>query len=105
VTRSRPLIPIALGIALGVVALTACAPGPNVAASVGAGTPAGFWLGLWQGLICPITFFVSLFNDHVSIYEVHNNGNWYDFGYVLGISIAFGGAWRGSRVPRRSRRP
>jgi hypothetical protein len=43
----------------------------------------------------------------VNIYEVHNNGNWYNFGFVLGVSVAFGGASRSgsaSRAPRRLRR-
>ena len=56
----------------------------------GAGQPpdaAGFWLGLWQGLISPITFLISLFNNDVNVYEVNNNGNWYDFGFMLGVAI------------------
>ena len=53
--------------------------------------PAGFWAGYWHGMICPITFFVSLFNPGVRIYETHNNGKWYDFGFVMGASAAFGG--------------
>jgi hypothetical protein len=84
--------------------LTACAAGPNAAVHLGAGQPAGFWLGLWQGLISPITFLVSLFNDHVNIYEVHNNGNWYDFGFMLGVSCAFSGTARSGRNSRRRAR-
>jgi polyferredoxin len=57
----------------------------------GAGA-AGFWAGLWHGLICPITFIVSLFNSNVRIYEVNNRGRWYDFGFILGASCAFGGS-------------
>lgn len=53
--------------------------------------PAGFWAGLWHGLISPITFIVSLFNPNVRIYEVHNRGRLYDFGFIIGISGAFGG--------------
>lgn len=52
--------------------------------------PAGFWWGLWNGLIMPITFIGSLFSDNVAIYDVHNNGGWYDFGFILGISSIFG---------------
>ena len=64
--------------------------------------PAGFWLGLWQGFIVPVTFVISLFTDDVSIYEVKNSGNWYDFGYVLGISAVLGGgAGGGGRASRR----
>ncbi len=44
----------------------------------------------------------SLFNEHVSIYEVHNDGNWYDFGFVLGAGILFGGGFLG--IGRNSKR-
>lgn len=52
--------------------------------------PAGFWAGLWHGMILPITFFVSLFKPEVGIYETHNNGRWYNFGFFLGVASAFG---------------
>lgn len=55
------------------------------------GAVAGFWLGLWHGLIAPITFIVSLFKEDVGVYEVHNNGKWYTFGFLLGLMIVFGG--------------
>ena len=51
--------------------------------------PAGFWLGLWHGIIAPITFIWSLFNHDVTIYEMVNNGAWYNFGFVLGSGILF----------------
>jgi len=54
------------------------------------GSVAGFWLGLWHGLIVPISFFVSLLNGNVSLYEVHNNGGWYNLGFVLGVSWTLG---------------
>ena len=53
--------------------------------------PAGFWAGLWHGLIVPITFFVGLFHSGVRIYEVNNNGGWYDFGFIIGVAGSFGG--------------
>ena len=87
--------------------LTSCAAGPNdLAGGPGA---AGFWLGLWQGLISPITFIVSLFNDKVNIYEVNNNGNWYNFGFMLGVARFFSDPSRpreGDRTscPRRTPR-
>jgi len=87
--------------AVVLLALGACAAGANPALDTsvpGEGAPAGFWLGLWQGFILPVTFVVSLFTDTVSIYEVHNSGNWYDVGYVLGISIVFGGPFGASRA-------
>ena len=84
-----------------VLVLASCAAGPNP--DVSSGAEAGFWLGLWHGLIAPITFVISLFTDHVNIYEVDNNGNWYDFGFVLGLSCAFGGSAGGSATSRRRR--
>lgn len=83
-------------IVLGALLLAACAAGPNPAVDVGP-DPAGFWLGLWQGIIAPITFIISLFTNEVNIYEVNNNGNWYDFGFVIGAGILFGGGIFGSR--------
>jgi hypothetical protein len=84
---------------LGVVVLSACAAGPNSQEGVAAKGEevAGFWLGLWHGFISPVTFVISLFRDSVSIYEIHNNGNWYDFGFVLGAGILFGGGAAGAR--------
>lgn len=60
--------------------------------------PAGFWAGLWHGMIMPITFFISLFYPDVGIYETHNVGKAYDFGFVLGASIAFGSGKKGVHV-------
>ncbi|HEY3409439.1 MAG TPA: hypothetical protein VGK53_14805 [Propionicimonas sp.] len=68
----------------------------------GSGEAAGFWLGLWHGFISPIAFIVSLFNHQVGIYEVHNNGGWYNFGFVFGASLFFGGGGgAGARAGRR----
>jgi hypothetical protein len=79
-----------------------CAAGPNSDVAHTAQN-AGFWLGLWHGLITPVTFVISLFTDHVTIYEVHNNGNWYDFGYVVGLSMALGGSARSGSAAGRVR--
>jgi hypothetical protein len=87
----------------GMLLLAACAAGvnPEVGASSSNGDVAGFWLGLWHGIIAPVTFVISLFTDNVNLYEVHNNGNWYDLGFVLGAGILFGGGGLGTR--RKSR--
>lgn len=53
--------------------------------------PAGFWAGIWHGSMAPITFVISLFKPGVRIYETNNAGLWYDFGFVIGTSIALGG--------------
>jgi hypothetical protein len=81
--------------------------GPNSVFSVPGAAPAGFWAGLWHGMIMPVTFFVSLRNPGVRIYETHNTGKRYDLGFLLGASAAFGSS--GKRVPphvdRRHRAP
>jgi hypothetical protein len=89
-------------VVIGCLLLAACAPGvnPEVGVPSPGGDVAGFWYGLWHGIIAPITFLISLFTDNVNFYEVHNNGNWYDFGFVLGAGILFGGGFGGAR--RRS---
>ncbi len=86
--------------------LAACAASGNELAGTASAThaPYGFWWGLWHGLIAPITFLVSLFSDTVGIYEVHNAGGWYDFGFVLGLSTAFGSGPFGASRRRRTRR-
>jgi len=96
-------IRIAVVLVGAMLVLAACAAGvnPEVGAASPDGDVAGFWLGLWHGIIAPVTFVVSLFTDSVNLYEVHNNGNWYDFGFVLGAGILFGGGGLGSR--RKSR--
>ena len=99
-TRSNAAL-LAL-VLVGGIALAGCAPGPNDVAEVGTTDVAGFWLGLWHGIICPITFLISLFNDNVNIYEVHNNGNWYNFGFVVGLSVVFGSGSKASTPARRS---
>lgn len=53
--------------------------------------PYGFWGGLWHGIIAPIGFIGSLISEDIAMYAVNNNGGWYDFGFVLGAGILFGG--------------
>ena len=88
---------LVIAVIMLVVVLGACAPGPNpdVGVAAAGGEVAGFLPGLWHGIISPITFIISLFTDDVSVYEVHNDGNWYDFGFVLGAGILFGGGFLG----------
>jgi len=85
--------------------LAGCAPGPNNFKGTASeqGPAAGFWLGLWQGFIAPFVFVASLFNRSFNIYEVHNNGAWYNFGYLFGLACFFGGG--GSGAARRGKNP
>ena len=79
-------------VCLLVLLLVGCAAGPNTAAKSPDvdGNVAGFWLGLWHGMIAPLTWLISLFTSSVSFYEIHNNGGWYNFGFVLGAGILAG---------------
>ena len=99
--RTKPRLRTAAALIVLVVSLltlSACTAGPNTAEVAQA---AGFWQGLWHGIISPVTFIISLFNDNVNIYEVVNNGGWYNFGFMIGMSIIFGGG--GGRRSIRSR--
>jgi hypothetical protein len=97
--RQSNTLRILLILTLFALMLGACAPGinPEVGTALEGGDVAGFWLGLWHGLIAPVTFVISLFTDGVNLYEVHNNGNWYDLGFVLGAGILFGGGGAGAK--------
>ena len=88
---------------LAMLLLVGCAAGTNPTVDVldADGNSVGFWSGLWHGVISPITFIISLFTDNVNLYEVYNSGNWYDFGFIFGVSIIFGGGARGAK--RRSK--
>lgn len=81
------------------VLLTSCAQAVGIDPSITT-DPYGFFSGLWHGFIAPFSFFVSLFVDDVAIYAFNNTGGWYDFGFVLGAGILFGGS-RGRRKKRK----
>jgi hypothetical protein len=93
-------------VAVALVLLAGCAPGPNELAGKpdASGVVAGFWRGLWHGAIAPVTFVISLFNPAVRPYEVHNNGGWYDLGFLIGVSAVLGGGSGGAAAARRPRR-
>lgn len=92
-----------LGLVLVAVLLTSCAPGANpLAHTAGHGPPVGFLHGLWHGAIIWVTFFVSLFDHSVSVYEVHNSGWSYDLGFVIGAASLHGGGGAAARRRKRS---
>ena len=90
---------IVLFVFIVIIVTSSCAPGNTRFDE----KPAGFWAGLWHGLICVITFIISLFSDSVEMYEVANNGGWYNFGFLLGAAIALGGSG-GSSCKRRRKK-
>ena len=61
------------------------------------GAPANFWWGLWQGLIIVLSFIASWFDNNIVLYQVHNNGFWYNLGYIIAIFISIGVFAGGSR--------
>lgn len=99
----KSFFPLLVIVLLLLSILTGCAPGTNVCKGTTSeqGRVAGFWLGLWQGFIAPFVFVASLFKSNLSIYEIHNNGAWYNFGYLFGLACFFGGG--GNRTARRRR--
>src|SRR5215470_1750818 len=72
--------------------LVGCAPGPNQFKGTAneRNVLAGFWLGVWHGFIAPFVFVLSLFTSKFSVYEIHNNGAWYNLGYLFGLACFFG---------------
>lgn len=78
---------------LCVLSLIAACAGPNTVMDTPSpsGDVAGFWAGLFHGFVAPFSFIASLLSDKITMYDVHNNGGWYDFGFVLGTGILFGG--------------
>ena len=85
--------------------LAGCAAGPNalVCSADEEGQLAGFGLGIWHGVIAPITFVISLFSERVHLYEVHNNGNRYNLGFMIGLWISIAGPAHGTARKRRRR--
>jgi hypothetical protein len=81
---SRTMSVVLLGAVL--LGLAACADRP-----MGASGDPAFLRGLIDGLLAPLAFVVSLFTDDIRMYAYPNIGRWYDFGFLLGISVWGGG--------------
>lgn len=96
----HPLLLVA--VLAAILVLAGCAPGRNdVEKTPNAdGKTAGFLLGLWHGFISPVTFVISVFSKNVRLYEVHNNGTWYNFGFVLGAGLFLSGGILGRKKKR-----
>lgn len=92
---------LAAVLVVALVVLSGCA-GAHEAAS--GDDLAGFWPGLWHGFITPVSLVISWFSSDVGVYEVDNNGGWYDTGFVLGASVMFGSVLGGGSKAAGSRR-
>ena len=67
------------------------APGPNPQEDTPneLGNVAGILMGIWHGFIAVITLIISFFNPQVQMYEVHNDGNMYNLGFLIGLVLFF----------------
>ena len=87
-----------------VLLLSACAERP-----MGHDGDPAFVRGLIDGVLAPISFVLSLFSHTIRMYQFPNIGRWYDFGFLLGISVWGGGGGVATRyvyvdrVVRKSR--
>lgn len=58
---------------------------------------AGFLSGIIHGVIAPIMLVAAIFTSF-TMYELNNNGWWYNFGFLFGILITWGGGKGTSHV-------
>ena len=84
-TRTRVFVLVAMSLTVA-----ACVAKQSLSA-VNPAAP-GFLEGVWHGFIFPVAWIVSLFTDDIAVYQVPNNGGWYDFGYFVGICFLGVGA-------------
>uniref|UniRef100_UPI003216D36F hypothetical protein n=1 Tax=uncultured Draconibacterium sp. TaxID=1573823 RepID=UPI003216D36F len=63
------------------------------------GNPPGFFKGILHGFILLFSFIASLFTDY-EIYAFPNAGGWYNFGFLIGVMLFFGGGGAGAKGKR-----
>ena len=89
--KTKKLISLCIFVMLAFFVFSSCAEVQHIEACQ-TGHTYGFWGGLWHGIIAPVSFVISLFNDHVAVWAVNNNGAWYTFGFLIGIGgLGLGG--------------
>lgn len=82
IPKTAELISI-LFLLIALSTVTGCMPGDG---KHSAEKPAGFFWGLWHGLIALISLIWGIFSD-IRVYEIHNTGWWYDFGFCLTVGL------------------
>jgi hypothetical protein len=79
---------------LAVLLLTGCADSVTFEQAIvlqeSGAVSGGFWWGLWNGLTVGCAFIGSLFSDEIALYDIYNNGGWYDFGFWVGCVLLLG---------------
>ena len=105
--KMKKLIPlfILIGLAIVAVAIYIIVYHVGMPTRNLSGAPANFWLGLWQGLIVFLSFIASWFDNNIVLYQVNNNGFWYNLGYVIGLIILGAGGGGSARASRTTERP
>ncbi len=105
--KMRKYIPLFVLIALAIVAIAIYIIAYHVGMPTRdqSGAPAGFWLGLWQGLIVFLSFIASWFDNNIVLYQVNNNGFWYNLGYVIGLIVLGAGGGGSARASRTREKP
>jgi len=84
------------------LSLAACATQPVVERHVEPMAFHGFFWGVWHGFVAWFALIGHIFNPETRVYAYPNGGGWYDFGFLLGISLWAGGGGASARG-RRSR--
>ncbi|PYV98489.1 MAG: hypothetical protein DMG89_11035 [Acidobacteria bacterium] len=82
----KPSLSLFVVVLLLLSILAGCAPGPNQSKGTGSergGASPASGSACGRGFIAPFVFVASLFKSDLNIYEVHNNGAWYNFGYLF----------------------
>jgi len=97
--KMKKFIPlfVLLGLALVAVAIYIIVYHVGMPTRDLSGAPANFWLGLWQGLIVFLSFIASWFDNNIVLYQVNNNGFWYNLGYIIALFVSIGAFAGGSR--------
>lgn len=94
--RSKHVIPVVTALILLVILAGCAGPNPSLNTQATDGHVAGFLQGAWNGFTAMWMFIYSLFEPKAHFYEVHNNGAWYNLGFIWGAAMFFGGGGRAS---------